>query len=248
MSGHSKWASIKRKKGAEDAKRGRLFTRLIKEISVAARDGGGNPDGNPRLRTAIQIAKDQNMPQNNIERAIKKGTGELPGVSYEEASFEGYGPAGVAIIIEGLTDNRQRIVAEVRHLFGKYNGNLAENGAVSWMFDKRGVIIVNPENYGEEEVMDIAIDAGAMDMTTDEDSHEIICEPHDFETVKQALLDAGIGIENAEITMLPQTTVKVEGRDAQTLLKLMDALEDNEDIQKVYSNFDISIEEMEKVS
>ena len=248
MSGHSKWASIKRKKGAEDAKRGRLFTRLIKELTIAARDGGGNPVGNPRLRTAIQTAKAQNMPQSNIERAIKKGTGELPGVSFVEISFEGYGPAGVAIMVEGLTDNRQRTIAEVRYLFSKHNGNLAENGAVSWMFDKRGVIIVNSMNYSEEEVMDIAIDSGAIDLTTDEELHEIICEAQDIETVKQALLDTGIEIENAEITMLPQTTVKVEGRDAQTLLKLMDALEENEDIQKVYSNFDISIEEMEKVS
>ena len=247
MSGHSKWASIKHKKGIEDAKRGKIFTRLIREITISAREGGGSPEGNPRLRTAIQAAKSQNMPQANIERAIKKGIGELPGVSYEEISLEGYGPAGVAIIVEILTDNRQRSVAEVRHIFNKFNGNLAENGAVSWMFDRKGLIVVNPGGKGEEEVMDIAIEAGAEDMNAEGDDFEITCAVHDLDVERQHLEKAGLQVERAELTMIPQMTVKVEGHDVQTVLKLIDALEDSDDIQKVYSDFDISVEEMEQV-
>ncbi len=246
MSGHSKWHSIKHKKAAVDAKRGKLFTKLIKEITVAARIGGGDPEANPRLRSAVQAAKAANMPQDNIKRAIMKGTGELPGTVYEEITYEGYGPGGVAIMVTALTDNRNRTVSEVRHIFSKHNGNLGENGCVSWMFDKKGYFVVPKEGVSEEDIFEKAIDAGAEDIKDDVDNFEIFCDPGDFENVKNNLEEAGIRLEVAEISMIPQNTVKVTGKDAESLLKLMSALEDHDDIQNVYSNFDISEEELEK--
>jgi len=246
MSGHSKWHSIKHKKAAADAKRGKLFTKLIKEITVAARIGGGDPDSNPRLRTAIAAAKAANMPHDNIKRAIMKGTGELPGTVYEEVTYEGYGPGGVAIMIHALTDNKNRTVSEVRHIFSKHNGNLGENGCVSWMFEKKGYFVIPKGDMEEEEIFEKAIDAGAEDIKDDGENFEVFCAPEDFEEVKKNLEDAGIKLEVAEISMIPQNTVKVSGKDAESLLKLMSALEDHDDIQNVYSNFDISAEELEK--
>jgi YebC/PmpR family DNA-binding regulatory protein len=243
MSGHSKWATIKRKKGATDAARGRLFTRLIKEITIAARDGGGNPDGNPRLRLAIQNAKASNMPADNIKRAIQKGTGELPGVAYEEVTYEGYGPAGVAILVEVVTDNNNRTVSEMRHVFSRNHGNLSQAGSVSWMFQKKGTIVVLPAAQrppvSEDDLLNIILDAGADDMQTDDDSYTITTTPHAFETVKKALEDKGIHIESASIQMVPQNTVKVEGKEAEQILRLMEALEEHDDVQNVYANFDI---------
>ncbi len=239
MSGHSKWSTIKRKKAKADAERGRVFTRLIKEITVAARTGGGDEEANPRLRSAIVAAKGANMPSSNIEKAIKKGTGELPGVTYEEAVYEGYGPGGAAIMVEVLTDNKNRTVAEIRHIFTKYNGNLGENGCVAWMFEKKGVITVKAGEHSEDDLLMIVMEAGADDLDQDDDTFEITSEPGQLEKIKQELLDNGVTVENAEITMYPKNTVKIEGGNAESLLKLMDALEDQEDIQNLYSNFDI---------
>jgi len=239
MSGHSKWSTIKHKKGAADAKRGKIFTKLIKEITVAARTGGGDIDANPRLRSAVTAAKAENMPKDNIERAIKKGTGELEGVSYEESSYEGYGPGGAAILVESLTDNKNRAVADIRHIFNKYGGNMGENGCVAWMFDKKGYFNVDKSAVGEDQLMEIALEAGAEDVREEDDSFEVITAPEDFETVKAALESAGIAFSDAEVTMLPQNMSPLEGSDAERMLKLMDAMDDCEDVQKVYTNADI---------
>ncbi len=247
MAGHSKWANIRFRKERQDAKRGKIFTKLIKEITIAARMGGGDPSANPRLRTAIQNAKAANMPMKNIENAIRKGTGELPGVQYEEVIYEGYGPGGVAMFIVCTTDNRNRTVSEVRHLLNKYGGNLGESGSVAWMFDKKGIIRVNKANYDEEELMLVAIDAGAEDFKVEDDFYEIYTDYKELDAVRSKLEEQGIKIENAEITYIPQTTVHLEGKEAEQMLKLMDALEDNDDVQNVYANFDIDDEVMEKM-
>ncbi|MCZ7554792.1 MAG: YebC/PmpR family DNA-binding transcriptional regulator [Bacteroidia bacterium] len=243
MSGHSKWATIKRAKGAKDAARGKLFGRIIKEITIAARDGGGDPDGNPRLRLAIDKAKGSNMPQDNIKRAIQRGTGELEGMSFDEITYEGYGPGGIAFIVETITDNKNRTVAEIRHLFSKNNGNLAENGAVSWKFSRKGVVTI-PKKYAEDDLMMIALDAGAEDMTVEDDSFEIVCDPASFEAVKTALESNSIEITEAEVQMVPQNTTKVEGKDAEGVLRLVEALEDHDDVQNVYADFDIDADVM----
>ncbi len=239
MSGHSKWSTIKRKKEKADAERGKTFTKFIKEITTAARIGGGDDNANPRLRSAILAAKSANMPHSNIEKAIKKGTGELPGVVYEEKSYEGYGPGGVAILIDTLTDNTNRTTSDVRHLLTKYQGNLGETGCVSWMFEKKGLIAVNKADCEEERLMDIVLDAGAEDMTSEEDVYEIISPPEQFMTVKEALDSNQIATVSAEIAMLPKTSVKVEGKQLEQVLKLLEALEDSDDVQQVYSNFDM---------
>jgi YebC/PmpR family DNA-binding regulatory protein len=246
MSGHSKWATIKRKKGAADAKRGKIFTNLIKEIQLAARDGGGDENANPRLRTAIAAAKAVNMPGENIKRAILRGTGELPGVSYEEVTYEGYGPGGVAILVECTTDNKQRTVAEVRHLFSKYNGSLAENGAVSWMFQEKGMIIVDKKDIDEDTLMEYVLESTAEDMVPEDDNYEIYTTPRDLPEVQKFFDAKGVKYESAEVAMVPQNTIKVEGKDVQTLMKLMDALDESEDVQKVWANFDIDEQELEQ--
>ena len=248
MSGHSKWASIKHKKGAADAKRGKIFSRLNKEITVAARLGGGDPSGNPRLRSAIQAAKAENMPKDNIERAIKKGTGELEGASYEECNYEAYGPGGVAIMIDCLTDNKNRTVAEVKHLFERHGGNLGEPGCVSWIFEKKGLIVFERESVEEERLLELALDAGAEDIKEEETQFEILTDPSDFESVKKAFDDEGLSYTVAEVSMIPQNTVSLEGRDAEKMLNLMETLEDHDDINHVYANFDIPDEVMEALS
>ena len=247
MSGHSKWSSIKHKKGAADARRGRIFTRLIKEITVAARLGGGDPDGNPRLRTAIQAAKAENMPKDNIERAVKKGTGELEGINYEEVSYEGYGPGGAAMLIECLTDNKNRTVADIKHIFDRFGGSLGAPGCVAWMFEKRGMILFEKDKVDEEKLLDVALEAGAEDVKEEETEFEVITAPSDFEEVKKAFDDRGMAYNVAEIGMVPQNTVKLEGKKAEQMLKLMDAFEDNDDVNNVYSNFDIPDEVMEAI-
>ena len=240
MSGHSKWATIKHKKGAADAKRGKVFTRLIKEVMVAARMGGGNPDGNPRLRAAVLAAKAENMPKDNIDRAIKKGTGELEGVNYEEMMYEGYGTAGVAILVDIMTDNRNRAASEVRHIFSRNGGNLGEAGCVAWMFNKKGSIVFDKASIPEEELIELALEAGAEDVKDEENQFEVVTSLEDFVNVKAAFDDRGLKYELAEITMSPQTTVRIEDtKTAQQLLRLMDALEDSDDVQHVYANFDI---------
>jgi len=239
MSGHSKWASIKHKKAATDAKRGALFTKLIRELTAAARQGGGNPDNNSRLRTAIVRAKTQNMPTSNIDNAIKKGTGELPGIVYEEVTYEGYGPKGVAIMIETLTDNKNRTTAEIRNLFSKKNGNLGGAGSVSWMFQKKGYIVVDKKDIGEDKLMNIVLDAGAEDMKTEDSTYEITASVADFEKVKKAIEDKKINMQSAEITMIPSSVIQITGQDAKITLELMESLEDHEDVQHVYANFDM---------
>ncbi|WP_298436650.1 YebC/PmpR family DNA-binding transcriptional regulator [Geobacter sp.] len=246
MSGHNKWSTIKHKKGAADAKRGKIFTKLIKEITVAAKLGGGDPNGNPRLRTAVDKAKAENMPKDNIERAIKKGTGELEGVNYEEIVYEGYGPGGVAVLVECMTDNRNRTVGEVRSTFTKCNGNMGETGCVSWMFDKKGLIVF-AKSVDFEKLFETALEAGAEDVTDEEEQYEVLTDPSSFIEVRTALEKAGFKYESAEITMIPQTMVKLDGKNAENMLKLMDRMEDNDDVQNVYANFDISVEEMEKL-
>ena len=249
MSGHSKWSTIKRKKGAADAKRGQAFTRLIKEVTIAARMGGGNPEGNPRLRTAVAAAKAENMPKDNIERAIKKGTGELEGVNYEEFTYEGYGPAGVAVYVEIMTDNKNRTAADVRHIFSKNNGNLGENGCVVWIFEKKGTFVYDKSEVDEEKLMETVLDAGAEDISEEESTWVVMTDHKDFYTVKEEIdkikdLPLYIG---SEITMVPQNTVKVVGKEAEQVLRLMDALEDCEDVQNAYANFDIPESELEKL-
>jgi YebC/PmpR family DNA-binding regulatory protein len=248
MSGHSKWASIKHKKGKEDAKRGRIFTRLIREISVAARMGGGDPDANPRLRQVISAARAANMPSDNITRAIKKGTGELEGMTFEEGMYEGYGPGGVAIMLEILTDNKNRSVSDIRRTFSKHGGNMGEAGCVAWMFQKKGMIVVEKEQADEDTMMEVALDAGAEDINDSESTWEVITAPEDLETVKGAMDEKGIKYTLAELSMIPQSTVKLSGKEAEQMLKLMEDLEDSDDVQHVYANFDISEEEMERLS
>lgn len=239
MSGHSKWSTIKHKKAAVDAKRGKIFTKLIKEITVAAKMGGGDINANPRLRTAVLAAKAENLPKDKLERAIKKGTGELEGAIYEELTYEGYGPGGAAVFVESLTDNKNRAVAEIRHIFSKCAGNLGENGCVAWMFDKKGYIAVEKSAAEEDVIMETAIDAGAEDVREEDDSFEIITAPEDFDTVKEAVEKASIPYTVAEVTMLPQTIVNLEGKEAEQMLRLMDMLDDCDDVQKVYTNADI---------
>ena len=248
MSGHSKWHSIKHKKGAVDAKRGRTFTKLIKEITVAARLGGKDPDSNPRLRVAVAAAKAENMPKDNIERAIKKGTGELEGFSYEEVTYEGYGPGGAAVLLEVLTDNKNRAVADVRHLFERSGGNLGEAGCVSWMFSKKGLFIFQRDQVDEEKLFEVALEAGADDIKESEKELEVVTEPSKFEEVKTTIDNADLKYIFAEITMVPKTTVKLEGKHAQQMLTLMEFLEDNEDVNHVYANFDIPDDVMEAIS
>jgi YebC/PmpR family DNA-binding regulatory protein len=249
MSGHSKWSTIKHKKGAADAKRGKIFTKIIKEITLAARLGGGDPEGNPRLRQAIAAAKAENMPKDNIEKAIKKGSGELgDGTVYEETVYEGYGPGGVAVLVEVMTDNKNRTVSEIRHIFSKHGGNLGENGCVSWMFDKKGTIIFSKDEVNEDELMEIVLEAGGDDVADEESEFEVITDPSSFESVKSAIDDAGMKYLLAEISMVPQTTVKLDEQKAAQMLKLMEKMEDNEDVQNVYANFDIADEIMERLS
>ena len=248
MSGHSKWATIKHKKAATDAKRGKIFTRLIKEITVAARHGGGDLETNPRLRGAVNTAKAENMPADNIKRAIQRGTGELPGVTYEEVTFEGYGPHGVALIVEVATDNRNRTVSEIRHAFSRNGGNLGESNSVAWMFRKRGAISVSKTAASEDQLMGIVLDAGAEDLRDDGEMWEVVSLPEAFDAVLEALKKANIEVTNSEVTMLPQNYIKLEGREAAQMVRLIEALEDHEDVQHVYSNFDIDEEELEQVS
>ena len=248
MSGHSKWSSIKHKKGVADAKRGKTFTKLIKEISVAARLGGGDPDGNPRLRTAIAAAKTENMPKENIERAIKKGTGELEGTRYEESVCEGYGPNGVAILVDLMTDNKNRTMAELRHTFTKYNGNIGTTGCVAWMFNKKGLISFYKDKVDEEKLMEIALDAGAEDINDEGTMLEVITDPKDFVTVKESMDKSGLQYVFAKITMIPQSTVKLNEKEAEQVLKLVETLEDSDDVQNVYANFDIPDEVMERIT
>ncbi|MBU0518027.1 YebC/PmpR family DNA-binding transcriptional regulator [bacterium] len=239
MSGHSKWATIRRKKEKTDAARGKVFTKLIKEISIAARMGGGDETANPRLRTAIAAGKAANMPAANIDRAVKKGTGELPGVVYEEVVYEGYSPGGAALLINTMTDNRNRTVGEIRHLLGKYGGSLGETGSVNWMFERKGMVTVAKEGADEDSLLELLIDYEVEDITEEEDGFEIVCAPEALEDVKQALEKAEKQIVSAELTMLPQTTVKLEGSQAKTTLNLMGLLDDHDDVQNIYSNFDI---------
>ena len=246
MSGHNKWSTIKHKKGAADAKRGQVFTKLIKEITVAAKLGGGDADGNPRLRTAIDKAKAENMPKENIERAIKKGTGELEGVTYEEITYEGYGPGGVAVLVEVMTDNRNRTVSDVRSIFTKCNGNMGETGCVAWMFDKKGLIVLS-KNTDFDKLFEAALEAGAEDVSDQDEQFEVITDQSTFMDVRDSLAKQGFAFESAEVTMIPQTMIKLEGKPAENMLKLMERLEDNDDVQNVYANFDISEEEMERM-
>jgi YebC/PmpR family DNA-binding regulatory protein len=245
MSGHSKWASIKHKKGALDAKRGKIFTRIIKELTVAARGGGGDPDMNPRLRTIIADAKAANMPAENIKRAIRRGTGEEPGVSYEEVTYEAYGPGGAAVIIDTLTDNKNRTVGELRHMLEKHGGNLASSGAVSWMFTKKGYIVVEKSKADEEKLMGAVLEAGADDLQDDGDNWEVLSAPEAFQGVRDAVKQLGIEPASAEVSMIPQNYVKLEGKVAQQMVRLMDALDDQDDVQHVWSNFDIEEKEIE---
>jgi YebC/PmpR family DNA-binding regulatory protein len=247
MSGHSKWATIKHKKGALDAKRGKIFTRLIKEITIAAKSGG-DPDTNPRLRTAIAAAKAENMPADNIKRAIQRGTGELPGATYEEFALEGYGPGGVAILIEISTDNRNRTVSEIRHVFQKNGGNMAEAGAVSWMFHKKGDIVVPKSAAKEDELMGVVLDAGAEDLRDDGDNWEVLTDPAAFEAVLEAVKKAGVQPVSSSVAMIPQNYIKLEGAAANSMIRLVEALEDHDDVQNVHSNFDIDQKLLEQVA
>ncbi|MGO9013854.1 MAG: YebC/PmpR family DNA-binding transcriptional regulator [Dissulfurispiraceae bacterium] len=244
MSGHSKWSQIKHKKANTDAKRGKSFTKIVKEISVAARSGGGDPDGNPRLRTAIEKAKEVNMPSDNIKKAIMKGTGELPGTTYEENVYEGYGPGGAALLIETLSDNKNRTVSEIRHILSKNGGSLGEAGCVAWMFEKKGYILVEKSKADEDTLMSLVLDAGAEDMENDpkEDNYEITVSTENLNALKEALVKGGVPVQVAEITMLPKSYVPLEGSTSEQMVRLLDALEDNDDVQNVYSNFDISDE------
>ena len=239
MAGHSKWASIKHKKAANDAKRGKLWSKLLKEVSIAARLGGGDPEMNPRLRTAVQSAKASNVPNDTITRAVQKGTGELEGVEYEEATYEAYGPAGVAIMIEIMTDNKNRAISEIRYILSRNGGNLGERGCVAWIFNKCGLILIDRNSVDEESLLTIALEAGAEDIGTSDDVFEVISPVEVFEDVRSAIEMGGARITHSEITMLPQTTVALEDKEARQMLRLMDALEDNDDVQKVYANFDI---------
>jgi YebC/PmpR family DNA-binding regulatory protein len=248
VSGHSKWSTIKRKKGVIDSKRGKIFTRLIKEITVAARMGGGDPEGNPRLRSAIASAKTENMPKDNIDRAIKKGTGELEGAVYDEITYEGYGPGGVAVLVDCMTDNKNRTVADIRHAFSKSGGNLGESGCVAWMFDKKGTILVDKEAIDEEELMDKALEAGAEDVVEEDNVYQIETTPDDFEGIREALEADGVKFIEASVTMIPQNVVEItEESSARQILRLLESLEEHDDVQNVFSNFDISDEIMEAI-
>ncbi len=240
MSGHSKWANIKHRKAAVDAKRGKVFTKLIRELTVAAKHGGGDPEANPRLRTAIAAAKNQNMANDTIDRAIKRGTGEMGGEEYHELSYEGYGPGGSAVLVKTLTDNRNRTVSDIRRIFTKFGGSLGESGCVSWMFHMKGRIAFEKSKVDEDKVFEIALDAGADDVVTEESELVVITPPESFEAVKTAIQGAGLGYETAEVTMIPQNSIKIEGREAENMIRLMEALEDSDDVQNVYSNFDVS--------
>jgi YebC/PmpR family DNA-binding regulatory protein len=248
MSGHSKWATIKHKKGALDAKRGKIFTRLIKEITIAAKNGGGDVDKNPRLRKAVSDAKAENMPADNIKRAIQRGTGELPGVNYEEFTLEGYGPGGAAVLVELSTDNRNRTVSEIRHAFGKNGGNMAEAGAVAWMFHKKGDIMVPKSAAKEDDLMNLVLENGGEDLRDDGESWEVLTDPHAFDAVLEAIKKAGITPDSAEIAMVPQTYVKLEGQAANTMVRLLEAMDDQDDVQHVWSNFDMDIKDLEEVA
>lgn len=249
MSGHSKWSTIKRKKGAIDSRRGKIFTKIIKEITLAARLGGGDPEANARLRQAILTAKDENMPKDNIERAIKKGTGTgADAVVFEELTYEGYGPGGAAVLVEVMTDNKNRTVAEVRHIFSKHGGNLGENGCVAWIFEKKGTIVLDKKSVNEDDLMELALEAGAQDVREEENEFEIITDPASFEEVKDAIDQRKIKYIEARISLIPQTTVKLEAGKAEQMLKLMEKLEDNDDVQNVYANFDIADDIMERLS
>ena len=247
MGGHSHWATTKRHKASVDAKRGKIFTRVIRELTIAARQGG-DPDGNPRLRLAIQKAKDANMPGDTLKKAIQRGTGELPGVTYEEFSLEGYGPGGTALLLEITTDNRNRTVAEIRNILTKNNSNMAEAGSVAWQFHKKGLIVVEHGKVEEDRLLSLALEAGAEDVKVDEKAYEVLTAPHDFEAVKKAITDAKIEVSLAEVTSVPQNYVKLEGKNAEQMLKLMEVLDEHDDVQKVHANFDISAEVMEKVA
>ncbi|MFP4615825.1 MAG: YebC/PmpR family DNA-binding transcriptional regulator [Thiohalospira sp.] len=248
MAGHSKWANIKHRKAAQDAKRGKIFTRLIKEITVAARLGGGDPEANPRLRQAIDKALSNNMPKDNIDRAVKRGTGELEGVSYEEATYEGYAPGGVAVLVECMTDNKNRTVGEIRHIFSKAGGNLGEDGSAAYIFHKTGMLIFDGASVDEDALMEAAMEAGADDIQTEDGQQVVYTDPQDFEDVKAALVESGFEPQVAEVTMKPDNTVRVEGDKAEKVLKLLDALEDHDDVQNVYANYDIPDEVFEQVS
>ncbi len=248
MAGHSKWANIKHRKGREDARRGKAFAKVAKQIMVAAKLGGGDPEMNPRLRLAIDKARDVNMPKDNVERAVRKGTGEGAVDTYEEASYEGYGPGGAAVLVEVLTDNRNRTVAEVRHAFSKNKGNLGENGCVAWLFEARGFLGVPKEGVTEDRVMEAALELGALDVGDGGDLWEVITEPEAFHAVREGLLGAGLSVQSADLTRVPKTTVRVEGKEAEQLLRLMEMLEDNDDVQQVYANFDIDEAEMERLA
>jgi YebC/PmpR family DNA-binding regulatory protein len=248
MSGHSRWSSIKHKKKLMDARKGKIFTKLIREITVAARLGGGDPDKNPRLRAAIAAAKAENMPKENIERSIKRGIGEIEGANYEEVSYEGYGPGGVAVLVDCLTDNKNRTVAELKHIFEKYGGSIGEPGCVAWVFEKKGIISIDADKIDEDKLLEIALEAGAEDVKNAGAQFEVITDPADFEKVKKAIEDAGIPYNLAEITMIPKTTVKLDGKKAEQMLNLMQALEDLDDVSHVYANFDIPDEIMEAMA
>jgi len=246
MSGHSKWHKIRHTKGAVDAKRGRLFTRLIKEITVAARIGGGDPNGNPRLRGAVDTARAANMPMDNIKRAIQKGTGELPGQQIEEVTYEGYGPGGVAIYVQAMTDNKNRTLPEIRHLFGKYGGNLGEQNSVGWMFEKKGYLVVDKGRFTEDQLMEFVLEAGGDDLRDDGESFEIFTSPEAYQPVRDVLEKRGVPVATGEIAMVPKNRVRVEGSKAKSLLNMMEALEDHEDVQHAYANFDIADEEFDR--
>ncbi len=248
MSGHSKWATIKHKKGAADARRGKVFTKLIKEITVAARIGGGDPDGNPRLRAAIAAAKTENMPADNIKRAVQKGTGELPGATYEEAVYEGYGPGGVAMMVEIATDNKNRTVSEIRHIFAKHGGNLGESGCVAWMFNKRGYVVIEKDKADEEKLLNLVMDAGADDLTDDGSNWEIFTTPNSMQQVVDRLKAEQITPALAEVSMVPQSYIKLSGKGAQQMLRLSEELEDHEDVQHVFANFDIAESELHELA
>ncbi len=245
MSGHNKWSTIKHKKAAQDAKRGKLFSRLIKEMTIAAKLGGGDPAGNPRLRTAVDAAKAANMPADNIKRAIQKGTGELPGVSYEEVCYEGYGPGGVAILVETLTDNKMRTTPEIRHLFSKHGGNLGETNSVAWMFDQKGRFVVPRSAIGEDKLMELALEAGADDLQSDDETFEVFCPPDAFGAVSAALERAGIEPAEAALVMEPQNLIRLEGNKARQCVKLLEVLEDHDDVQNVYANLDVDEADLE---
>jgi len=248
MSGHSKWATIKHKKGALDAKRGKIFTRLIKEITMAAKSGGGDPDSNPRLRGAVAAAKAENMPQDNIKRAIQRGTGELPGATYEEITFEGYGPGGVAVLVDVTTDNRNRTVSEIRHVFGKNGGNLGEAGSVAWMFSKKGEIIVPKSATKEDDLMNIVLENGGEDLNDAQDNWEIITPPSAYEAVLEAIKKANLEVIHSQVGMVPQNYIKLEGAAANQMIRLLEAIEDQDDVQNFYSNFDVDQKQLEEVA